>query len=81
MDNRRIATITEVATGVPVPAEVRTYAENEKMVVLYRDFASGHLAAGEFLWKEDKWVSVDGKYESDYTFDKTMNDVTIRVSK
>jgi hypothetical protein len=81
MDNRRIATITNIETGTPSPAEVRTYVAEDRMVVLYREFASGHLTAAEFFWREDKWVSEDGKYESDYTFDKTMNDVTVRVSR
>jgi hypothetical protein len=79
--DKRIATIVNIDSGVPSPAEVRTYTEKEKMVVLHRDFASGHLTAAEFLWKDDKWISTDGKFESDYTFDKTMNDVTIKVSK
>jgi hypothetical protein len=79
--DKRIATIVNTDSGVASPAEVRTYTEKEKMIVLHRDFASGHLAAAEFLWKDDKWISTDGRFESDYTFDKTMNDVTIKVSK
>jgi hypothetical protein len=81
MTNTRYTSVTKLSDGSSHPAEVRTYLENEKLVVLYRDFESGHLSGIEFIWKNDSWISTDGKFECDYTFDKTMNDVTVRVSR
>jgi hypothetical protein len=81
MSNTRYISITKVSDGTQQPAEVRTYLEEEKLVVLSRDFDSGHLTGIEFIWKDKSWISTDGKYQCDYTFDKTMNDVTVRVPK
>jgi hypothetical protein len=55
--------------------------EKEKLVVLYRDFDTGHLNGVEFIWKDEKWISTDGKFSTYYSFDKTMNDITVRVEK
>lgn len=81
MSNKRYTSVTKLSDGSSQPAEVRTYLEKEKLVVLYRDFDTGHLSGIEFIWKDDKWISTDGKFECSYTFDKTMNDVTIRVER
>lgn len=81
MTNSKYTSVTKIADGSQQPAEVRTYLEKEKLVVLSRDFDSGHLKGIEFIWKDDKWISTDGKFECDYNFDKTMNDITIRVER
>jgi hypothetical protein len=81
MNQNRIATIVNKQTGEKIPAEVRSYQDKELMVVLYRDFADGHLHMSKFIWKDESWISTDGVFESDYYFDKTMNDVTVKVSK
>lgn len=81
MSNTRYTSVTKLSDGSQHPAEVRTYLEKERLVVLYRDFETGHLAGIDFIWKDDKWISTDAKFECDYTFDKTMNDITVKVSK
>jgi len=78
--DKNITTITNIETGLHAPAEIRQYNEKQTMAVVYREFESGHLRALEFVWKDDKWISSDGLYESDYYFDKTMNEVTNVVS-
>ena len=81
MPNTQYTSITKLSDGSSHPAEVRTYMEKEKLVVLYRDFDTGHLNGVEFIWKDEKWISTDGKFSTYYSFDKTMNDITVRVEK
>lgn len=81
MNQKTLATLVNKKTGVSAPAEVRSYDEKNRMVALYRDFNDGHLHLVEFVWKDERWISTDGIFESTYCFDKTMNEVTVKVSK
>jgi|LauGreDrversion4_2_1035121.scaffolds.fasta_scaffold157253_3 hypothetical protein len=62
--------ITESATGTKTVGELRKYTENTAMMVLVKDFLSAELQSVIFEWDGSKFVSLDGKYESDFQYTK-----------
>lgn len=75
-----IIEIDEISTGNKVPAEVRVVSD-DRIMVMIRDYDTAKLQAVELLPKDGIWVSEDGKYQTDYEFDRSPRQRLIRVPK
>lgn len=78
-----IAELIEVSTGKKVFAEVRKYKKEEAMTVLAKDFATAKMIPLLLLWKDDKFQTEDGVYETTFEWTEMVESPTklVKVSK
>ena len=77
-----VINVTEKSTGKSIPAEIRQYTPNDKMLALIKDFDTAKMIAIVFNWNAEiaTWISANSLYETTYTMPPTA-DVTVKVYK